>query len=84
MLRAQCHCRPCQYFSGRAANIFMLMPPKGFRYTRGAPQQFKRDDLPRAVTRESCSDCGTHLVTRRPGLNAIILKAGTLDDPSQF
>jgi hypothetical protein len=84
MLRAQCHCRPCQYFSGGAANIFMLMPPKGFRYTRGVPQQFKRDDLPRAVTREFCGDCGTHLVTHRPGLNAIILKAGTLDDPSQF
>ncbi len=64
--------------------MFMLMPPEGFRYTKGEPHQFKRDDLERAVTREFCGDCGTQLITRRPGLNAIILKAGTLDDPSQF
>ncbi len=84
LLRAECHCRPCQYFSGGAANMFMLMPPEGFRYTSGAPRQFKRDDLERAVTREFCGDCGTQLSTRRPGLHAIILKAGTFDDPSQF
>jgi hypothetical protein len=34
MLRAQCHCRPCQYFSGGAANMFMLMPVDGFRYMK--------------------------------------------------
>ena len=48
MLRAQCHCRPCQYFSGGAANMFMLMPPEGFRYTKGEPRRFKRDDLENA------------------------------------
>ncbi len=84
MLRAQCHCRPCQYFSGGAANMFMLMPPAGFRYTSGAPRQFMRDDLESAVTREFCGDCGTQLLTRRPGLRAVILKAGTFDDPGQF
>jgi hypothetical protein len=56
------------------------MPVDGFRYTKGEPSQFKRDDLERAVTREFCGDCGT----RRPGLNAIVLKAGTLDDPTQY
>ena len=84
MLRAQCHCRPCQYFSGGAANMFLLMPVDGFRYVRGEPCRFKRDDLERAVTREFCGDCGTQLITRRPGLNAIVLKAGTLDDPAQY
>jgi hypothetical protein len=84
MPRAQCHCRPCQYFSGGAANMFMLMPPEGFRYTSGVPRRFTRDDLERAVMREFCGDCGTQLLTRRPGLHAVILKAGTFDDPSQF
>ncbi len=64
--------------------MFMLMPPEGFRYTRGEPRRFKRDDLENAVTREFCGDCGTHLTTRRPGLRAVILKAGPLDDPSRF
>jgi hypothetical protein len=31
-LKAQCHCRECQYISGGAPNMFMLMPPEGFRY----------------------------------------------------
>ncbi len=84
ILKAQCHCRECQYFSGGAPNMFLLMPPEGFRYSKGAPKQFTRSDLERAVTREFCADCGTHIATRRPGLAAVILKVGTLDDPAQF
>jgi hypothetical protein len=64
--------------------MFMLMPPDGFGYTAGTPKQFTRSDLERAVTREFCAECGTHLITRRPGLAAVILKVGTLDDPSLF
>jgi hypothetical protein len=62
----------------------MVMPPNGFRYTRGEARPFERDDLENAVTRDFCGDCGTHLLTRRPDLPFIILKVGTLDDPSQF
>jgi hypothetical protein len=64
--------------------MFLLMPPDGFRYAKGAPRQFARNDLEAAVTREFCAQCGTHLATLRPGLRAVILKAGTLDDPSLF
>ena len=84
MLKAQCHCRECQYISGGAPNMFMLMPPAGFSYVKGVPKQFSRSDLENAVTREFCAECGTHLTTRRPGLRAVILKVGTLDDPSVF
>jgi hypothetical protein len=84
MLKAQCHCRQCQYISGGAPNMFMLMTLDGFRYTKGTPKQFKRSDIEGAVTREFCGECGTHLLTRRPGLPAVILKAGTLDDPSLY
>jgi hypothetical protein len=84
MLKAQCHCRECQYISGGAPNMFMLLPPAGFSYVRGEPKQFVRSDLENAVTREFCAECGTHLTTRRPGLRAVILKVGTLDDPSVF
>ena len=84
ILKAQCHCRECQYISGGAPNMFLLMPVIGFSYTKGAPKQFARADLESPVTREFCPECGTHLATRRPGLDAVILKAGTLDDPSQY
>ncbi|HWA90370.1 MAG TPA: GFA family protein [Rhizomicrobium sp.] len=83
-LKAQCHCRECQYITGGGPNFFMLMPPDGFAYSQGAPKQFTRSDIPDPVTREFCADCGTHLVTRRPGLPFVILKVGTLDDPGVF
>jgi hypothetical protein len=82
-LKAQCHCRECQYISGGAPNMFMLMAPEGFRYTSGEPRKFSRSDLERQ-TREFCGECGTHLTTRRPGLPLVILKVGTLDNPSLF
>ena len=37
------------------------------------PKQFSRSDLERAVTREFCAECGTHLVTKVPGLPAVVL-----------
>src|ERR1044072_8555576 len=83
-LKAQCHCRECQYISGGGPNLFMLMPPQGFRYTRGEPRSFTRSDLDNAVTREFCGDCGPHLTTRRPGLPFVVLKIGTLDNPALF
>jgi hypothetical protein len=83
MLKAQCHCRECQYITGGAPNMFVLMPPQGFKYTKGAPRQFARSDLEKPVTREFCPDCGTHLVTRPPR-PIVVVKVGTLDDPKQF
>ncbi len=83
-MKAQCHCRECQYMTGGAPNMFMAMPADGFGYTKGAPKQFTRSDLPRAVTREFCPTCGTQLVTRLPDLPLVVVKVGTLDDPSLF
>jgi hypothetical protein len=62
----------------------MLVPPEGFAYATGQAQSYTRPDLENAVTREFCPARGTHLITRRPGLRQIVLKAGTLDDPSAY
>ena len=84
MVKAQCHCRECQYITGGAPNLFILMPVGGFGYTKGSPKAFARSDLERPVTREFCAECGTHLITRVPGLAAVVVKVGALDDPSVF
>ena len=84
MLKAQCHCRECQFITGGAPNMFVVMPSAGFAYTKGAPKQFTRSDLERPVTREFCGECGTHLATRPPGRPVVVVKVGTLDDPKLF
>lgn len=85
LMKARCHCRECQYFTGGEGNDFMAMPVAGFHYTKGEPRTFKRSDIPNANTREFCGTCGTPLTTRAPALPiAVILKVGSLDSPSQF
>jgi hypothetical protein len=83
-LRAQCHCRECQYITGGGPNYFMMVPADGFSFVEGRPKSFTRSDLERPVTRLFCPECGTHLATRLPELPMLVLKVGTLDDPSQY
>ncbi len=84
MLKAQCHCRECQYISGGGPNFFLLISQGGLEYVLGAPKEFRRSDLDNAVTREFCSACGTHTSSHRPGIDGDMVKVGTLDDPGYF
>ena len=85
MFKGQCHCRECQYIAGGSVNVVMAMPEAGFSYTKGTPKAFARSDLDNPVTREFCPECGTHILARSPALpGALMLKVGTLDDPSIF
>ena len=81
----QCHCRECQYITGGNPNVIMIMPLEFFKFTQGAPNEFKRNDLEKPVTRLFCNNCGTAIGTKNPMRpNSIILKVGTFDDPSVF
>jgi hypothetical protein len=82
MMKRQCHCRECPYISGGSTNMFLIMPIAGFKYPKDTPKQFRRTDLECAV--ECCAECGTHLVSRPPGLPGVVVKVGTLEDPSLF
>ena len=63
----------------------MGMPEPGFTWVKGSPKQFRRSDLANPVTREFCPDCGTHIAARSSSLPGVVLiKVGTLDDPSVF
>ncbi len=84
VLRAQCHCRECQYIAGGSPNMLLAMPENGFEYTEGQPSQYARSDLENPVSREFCGNCGTHITSRPPGFPATILKVGTMDDPALF
>ena len=85
LFKGQCHCRECQYITGGSPNVVMALPESGFAYTKGSAKTFRRSDLENPVSRDFCPECGTHLLTRAPALpGAVLLKVGTLDDPSVF
>lgn len=85
LMKIQCHCRECQYASGGHPNLVMGMPEASFSYTKGSAKGYQRSDLDNPVTREFCADCGTQLLTRTPNVpGAVLIKVGTLDDPSVF
>ncbi len=85
LFKGLCYCRECQHIAGGSPNVVMGVPEAAFAYSKGAPKPFRRSDLENPVTREFCAECGTHLLTRAPGLpGVVILKVGTLDDPSVF
>ena len=82
-LKAQCFCRECQYITGGDSVLIMGVPEDGFKVTKGGLKSFKRPDLENPVNREFCANCGTHVTTRAmPGM--VLIKVGTLDDPSVF
>lgn len=84
-LKAECFCRECQYITGGASVLVMAVPTDGFAITKGSTKGFARSDIPNAVTREFCPNCGTHILTRAPGFpHGVIVKVGSLDDPKSF
>ena len=83
--RALCLCRTCQKISGGAGNLFVGMDDSDFRYVRGKPRRFTRKGADAAPTREFCGECGVHIAARSPRApRGIVIKVGTLDDPSVF
>ena len=81
----QCHCRECQYITGGNPNIVMVFAQVDFQYIAGVPTKFIRSDLQTPVERYFCQDCGTAIGSISPSRpNSMIVKVGTLDDPSVF
>lgn len=77
----QCHCRECQYLTGGGANFALMVKTADFRFTKGTAKSFARADLDAPRVRDFCATCGTHLLTKPPGVDFMIIKVGTLDDP---
>ena len=81
----QCHCRECQYFTGGQVNTVMFFSKKDFIYTQGIPKKFARSDIDNPVIRQYCGNCGTSIGNEsRSRPDTMIIKVGTLDDPSIF
>src|SRR5262245_58440694 len=84
-MRGLCLCRTCQKMSGGGGNFFMGVEASAFRYTKGEPRRFTREGSGQTPTRDFCGECGVHIAARSPKApGGVIVKVGTLDDPSLF
>ena len=85
LMKGQCLCLTCQLISGAAGNLFIAVGAKGFQFTKGAPRAFNKKDRPGSPRRRFCEACGVHLTARSEfAPSAVLIKVGTLDDPSIF
>jgi len=85
VIKAQCHCRECQYFTGGHANVVMAVPEETVQYTGESPRVYRRTDLDDPVSRDFCPECGTQLISRSPKLPGMaLIKVGTLNHPEVF
>jgi hypothetical protein len=81
-----CHCRDCQRETGSAFAPILAVPREAFTVTRGRPKCFDvTADSGNVTRRLFCGECGSALFGE-PGSSPeiVTIRAGSLDDPSQF
>ena len=80
-----CHCRDCQYVSGGAPAVVVVVPSAALRVT-GDTRSFRATaDSGTEVHRAFCPDCGTPLFAGNAAHPEVVsIKLGALDDPAAF
>jgi hypothetical protein len=80
-----CHCKDCQRSGGSFFNATVLLPKNDFEITSGELVQYQsRSNSGNEIVRGFCRKCGSGISIDIPDFdpNAVIIKAGTLDDIS--
>ena len=79
-----CWCRVCQYFASGNATVNVAFPSEAVTITGKTTDFPSAADSGNRMHRRFCPTCGVHLFSaaeERPHL--LIVRAGTLDDPSR-
>lgn len=77
-----CHCRSCRRAAGAPVVPWVTFALSGFRFTQGAPAEF-RSSAP--VVRTFCAACGTPLTYRHESYgDAVDITTCSLDEPERF
>ncbi len=81
-----CYCRDCQYFTGGSPNSAMYLLKHNFTMTKGKPGSYtSKSDAGTRIKRFFCGNCRTPLYGESELFpNSIVIKVGSLDDPSVF
>jgi len=80
-----CHCRDCQRASGSAFHVGVVIPRAGFKITRGEIRAYRiTGDSGRWIDRSFCPRCGSGILHELElrGPEYVVIKSGTLDDPT--
>lgn len=78
-----CWCRDCQYWAAGSATVNAVFPVEAVSLSGTLTEYRSNADSGNRMMRRFCPTCGTPVVSAseaRP--HVIILRAGTLDDPS--
>jgi hypothetical protein len=85
VMQASCYCRDCQRSSGAAFAPVLLVPKDAFKLTKGELKHYEvKGDSGNKVSRGFCANCGSPIMSILSGMPFTAIKAGSLDDPSQF
>jgi hypothetical protein len=86
VFQVACHCRDCQYTSGGAPTLAVVVPRAALKITKGeARTHWVTADSGAKVGRSFCAQCGTPIFSEPSGIGEIaVIKVGSLDDPSAF
>lgn len=80
-----CHCRDCQYTSGGAPTLAMIVPREGLTVTKGQVRTYwVVGENGGKVGRSFCETCGTPVFSEPVSNGIAVIKVGSLDDPSDF
>lgn len=80
-----CHCRQCQRYTGSAFEAGMIFPADSVSVCGELTTFAHPGGSTQTVRRRFCPNCGSGVVNELDAIpSAIIVLAGTLDDPSAF
>lgn len=82
-----CHCRNCQKQSGSALSVVAVLPRDGLQVEGELTTFDDKGTSGQTVHRRFCAKCGSPIISDTPRAEAqgiIFIKAGTLDDVSDF
>ncbi len=81
-----CHCRDCQYITGGNPNTAIYIPQATITINTGKPSFYSTtSENGTNKTQYFCGKCGTPLYGKSKMFpESVVLKVGSLDDPSAF
>lgn len=85
VMAGNCHCRDCQKVSGSAFSANLAVPQEVLRISGAVKYHDVKAESGNTVSRGFCPNCGAPVLAKSSGMpGLVIVRAGSLDDPSWF